>query len=173
MVLIAGLAGCRHKTPAILPQVSKAPIELETPPESANAPMIEPLPDAATVTPPPVPTATPPKRARRRPTPPPKEPPPTQVASAEPAPGVTAIGELSSGTAPTPETQQAVKDLIAAIEKRITALPSATANQQRGQIRQVRLFLKQSQQALNSGDAEAAKNLATKAKLLMDDVEKK
>jgi hypothetical protein len=37
----------------------------------------------------------------------------------------------------------------------------------------VRHFLDQAQQALNSGDADGAMNLATKAKLLMDDLEKK
>jgi hypothetical protein len=36
----------------------------------------------------------------------------------------------------------------------------------------VRNFLEQAQQALNSGDADGATNLATKARLLMDEVEK-
>jgi len=46
-------------------------------------------------------------------------------------------------------------------------------NQQRAQVRQVQQFVKQAQQALESGDAQGASTLATKAKLLMDDLEKK
>jgi uncharacterized phage infection (PIP) family protein YhgE len=95
-----------------------------------------------------------------------------QVAGA-PDPAAVAIGALSTGSDATPQGQQQVKDLIASIVKRIAALPAKTADDQKAQLRQVKQFLDQAQQALTSGDAEGAKNLATKAKLLMDDVEKK
>ena len=64
------------------------------------------------------------------------------------------------------------RDLIASILKRIAALPAKT-DAQKKQIRQIRNFIDQAQKALNSGDAEGARNLATKAGLLMDDLEKK
>jgi len=172
-IFAAGLAGCRHKTvPYVLPQVSMAPIDLELPPEPENPPMIEAPAEAAVVLPPPPPLPPPPTRkvGKKKPAPA-KETPPVQVASAA-EPATLAIGALSTGGDSKPQSQQEAKDLIAAILKRIAALPPKTADDQKEQIRQVRHFLDQAQQALNSGDAEGAKNLATKAKLLMDDVEK-
>jgi hypothetical protein len=95
-----------------------------------------------------------------------------QVASA-PEPAALAIGTLSTGDDASPQSQQQAQDLIASILKRIAALPAKTADAQKKQIRQIKTFILQAQKALNSGDAEGAKNLATKAKLLMDDLEKK
>jgi ABC-type Fe3+-hydroxamate transport system substrate-binding protein len=95
-----------------------------------------------------------------------------QVASA-PEPAALAIGTLSTGGDASPQSQQQAQDLIASILKRIAALPAKTADAQKKQIRQIKTFILQAQKALNSGDAEGAKNLATKAKLLMDDLEKK
>ena len=167
VLLVAGLGGCRHRVMVQLPQISQVQIDLETPPEPTTPPTI---PEDAEITPPDLPT-TPVTLPRHRPAPP-KEP-PVQVASAEPEPGVAAIGALSSGGEADPQLQQEIRDLISAIQKRLAALPAALANQQRSQVRQVRLFLKQSQQALASGDAAAARTLATKAKVFMDEVEKK
>ena len=72
-----------------------------------------------------------------------------------------------------PQSLQKTRDLIASIKKRVAALSSNFASQHKAEISQVNRFVKQAQQALDSGEAEGAKNLATKAKLLMDDVEKK
>ena len=170
-VFAAGLAGCRHKAVVYVPpQLTMATIELEVPPEPENPPMIEAPAEAAVVLPPP-PHPPPPKKVTRKKAAPAKDTaPPVQVASAEPA--TLAIGALSTGGDSKPQSQQEAKDLIASILKRIGALAAKTADAQKDQIRQVRHFLDQAQQALNSGDAEGAKNLATKAKLLMDDVEK-
>jgi hypothetical protein len=119
------------------------------------------------------PLPVPPPAPRKRPATAPKEAQtPVQVAGAS-APAALAIGELSAGGDSTPQIQQQAKDLIAAILRRIAALPARTADAQKRQIRQVRHFLDQAQQALNSGDADGAKNLATKARLLMDDLEKR
>ncbi len=156
----------------VLPQVSLVPIQLEEPPDPDPPMMIEaPVADA---TPPPVLVPPPPKPVRRRRTPPPAPAPvtpPVQVAAAEPA--AAAIGALSTGGETTPQSRQVAKDLIDSIEKRLAALPNKVASQEKDLVRQVRSFVKQAQQALDSGDAEGANNLATKAKLLMDDVEKK
>ena len=129
----------------------------------------------------PVQPAQPPKRpARRRPTPastpkdnPGGQPqPPVQVASAA-EPAELAIGSLSTGGDAAPQVQQQARDQIASIQKRIAALPHSVANQQKSQLKQVNNFLKQAQQALNSGDAEGALTLGTKARVIMDDIEKK
>jgi hypothetical protein len=168
-----GLSGCLfHRTkPLMLPQIAHVPIPLEPLPPPQSPPMIAtlPPPDLGPLPePPPEPT---PRRRRPAPLPPPATP-PAQVASA-PDPAVVAIGALSAGGDVTPQSEQQAKDLIASILKRIAALPARTADDQKTQVRQVKQFLDQAQQALNSGDAEGAKNLATKAKLLMDDIEKK
>jgi predicted small lipoprotein YifL len=172
LLLVAVMAGCGHKTTFVLPpQGSLAPVDLEVAPEPDDPPMIaeEPTPE---VEPPSQPVEPPKPVVRRRPTPtPPKDAPPVQVASSEPA--ALAIGSLSSGGESTPQSQQQAKDLIAGIMKRLNSLSSKIANQKKNEVRQVRHFLQQAQQALDSGDAEGAKNLATKASLLMDDVEKK
>jgi predicted small lipoprotein YifL len=164
------LAGCHKKIPLVLPQVSTAPIDVEVPPEPEDPPMIAEVPPPDLT--PAVPVPAPPKKVtRRKPTPPPA-PPPVQVASAAPDPAA-AIGSLSTGGSSTPQNQQQAKELIESIKKRIEALPGKTASGQKAQLRQVSYFLKQAQQALDSGDVEGANNLAIKARLLMDDIEKK
>jgi hypothetical protein len=172
LVLTAGLAGCGHKAVRfVIPQGAQVPVELvtipaaEPPPEIATLPEPEigPLSDAEPPKPPP----------RRRPTPAPKEdtPAPTQVADASSV--AIAIGDLSTGGDTMPQAHQQTQDMITSIRKRIAALPRKTAEVQKRQVSQVTRFLDQAQQALNSSDAEAAQNLAIKARLLMDDLEKK
>jgi hypothetical protein len=176
LLLAAGLTGCHRRIVLIVIPPVAAPIALETPPPMANPPDIDTPPpqEPEIVELPPVEVKLP-APVRRRPTPAPAQPPaqpPAQVASNAPDAGAAAIGELSTGGNSAPQSQQEAKDLIASIARRIAALPSRKANAQRDQVRQVRHFLDQAEHALKSGDAEGAKTLATKAKLLMDDVEK-
>jgi ribosomal protein S20 len=113
-----------------------------------------------------------PKRERRRPVAKAPVPEPVQVASTEPTPEVAAIGSLTAGGETNPQAKQEAADLIASIEKRLNALPAQVAEEQKTQISKVRNFQRQAQEALGSGDAEGAKTLATKAKLLLDDLVK-
>jgi hypothetical protein len=169
LILVAGLAGCRHKAPAyVLPHGALVPVDIEIPPDPDPPPLIASLAqeDFGPLSEPP-----PPPPPKRRPTPAPKEEPPVQIAEA--APAALAIGTLSTGGEAAPQSQQQAQDMIASITRRIAALPSQTYNAQKRQIRQVLNFVDQAKKALGSGDAEGAKNLATKAKLLMDDLEKK
>ncbi len=170
LILVTGLSGCRHRPPAfVIPMGAQAPVDLveiplpDPPPVIAELPEPEPAPFPETPPTAPVP--------RRRPSSVPKEEPPTQVAEA--APAELAIGSLSTGGDLAPLIQQQAQDMISSILKRISALSAKTADAQKRQIRQIRHFLDQAQQALNSGDTEGAKNLATKARQLMDDLEKK
>jgi ribosomal protein S20 len=171
--LMAGLGGCRHRTQvATLPPVL-APVALVEIPEPDNLPSVETPPDKL----PPVPVATnvKPKRERKKPVP--KvvaAPEPTQVASAAPPPSPeeTAIGALTAGGEANPQTKQEASDLIASSEKRLTALSTQKAEEEKAQVSKVKNFLKDAQEALKTGDAEGAKTLATKAKLLLDDLEK-
>jgi hypothetical protein len=114
-----------------------------------------------------------PRRERKRPArtvvPPVPEPaPPT----AEPAPVENPIGALTAGSESNPQSKQEAADLIASIEKSLNSLPTQTDEEKKAQINKVRNFWRDAQDALKSGDAEGAKMLATKAKLLLDDMEK-
>jgi hypothetical protein len=171
VVFAAGLAGCRHKTVVTIPMGSHAPIALEIP-VAGDAPVeiaTLPEPELPPLT---VPAARPVPRRRSAPTEK-DDSQPASTPSTDAEQAALAIGSLSSGGDTSPQSRQEAQNLIAAIVKRIAALPAKTADARKTQIRQVRNFLDQAQQALNSGDAEGAKNLATKARLLMDDLEKK
>jgi len=173
--LMVGMGGCRHKPQVVpLPPVL-TPVALDPVPEPKNPPMVE-VPQIKL---PPVPVATnagKPKRGRKKPkaitTPEPVQaavaPPPVPAASPE----ETAIGALTAGGEANPQTKQEAADLIASIEKRLNALSPQKAEEQKVQVSKVKNFWKDAQDALKSGDAEGAKTLATKAKLLLDDLEK-
>jgi len=166
----AGIAGCRHKpVRSPLPIGALAPVDLEIPAPPESPPVIAELPPPQLG---PLPASPPPPPPRRRPAPAPKETaPPVQVANNDTA--ALAIGALSAGGDGASQAQQQAQDLINSVLKRIAALSANIANAQKRQIRQINNFLVQAQKALKSGDAEGANTLATKAKLLMDDVEKK
>ncbi len=170
--LTVGLGGCRHKVQvATLPTIL-TPVELEDIPEPENLPMVE-MPQIKL---PPVPYAS--NAGRRKPEKKkPKTAPlpePAQVISAPPPPSPeeTAIGALTAGGEANPQTKQEAEDLIASIEKRLNALSAQKAEEEKAQVSKVKNFWKDAQDALKSGDAEGAKTLATKAKLLLDDLEK-
>src|ERR1700727_1369098 len=113
-----------------------------------------------------------------------KKQPPKVVVPAEPAPETqianaagpptpdAAVGALTAGGETNPQTKQEAEDLIASIDKRLNGLPAQKEEEQKAQVSKVRNFWKDAQEALKSGDAEGAKTLATKAKLLLDDLEK-
>lgn len=170
--LTCALSGCRHRTVVPrLPQIL-VPVELVDIPEP-SLPMIEvpqvkmpPMPVAA--------AAAHPHRERKRvpktvvtQLPPPPQPQPETEAPEQAA----AIGALSTGGDSNPRSQQEAADMIASIEKRLNGLSAQIAEAQKSQISKVRNFQKQAQDALDSGDVEGAKTLATKAKLLLDDIE--
>jgi hypothetical protein len=96
----------------------------------------------------------------------------TQVASAEGLGDESAIGALTAGGETTPQTRQEATELIASNDKRLKALPASTVKAQRSQINKILNFQRQAQSALDSGDAEGAKTLATKAKLLLYDLDR-
>lgn len=175
--LAIGLTGCRHK--AVLPPLPPViqPVAVLRSPEPDPPPMIPPV----QVDLPPVPMAsgaTPRRERRRR-----SYSPSTAASSAAAAPADTTaapttppeadpIGSLSLGGEASPRAQQEASEMIASIEQRLGALPSSKARQERSQVSRIRNFRRQAQEALNSGDVEGAKTLATKARLLLDDLEK-
>lgn len=168
--LTVGLAGCRHNPKiAPLPPVL-TPVALLEIPEPEHLPLVE-MPQIKL---PPVPYATNarPKREKKKPAPKVVPAEPVVASAAPPPPEETAIGSLTAGGEASPQTKQEAADLIASIEKRLNALSPQKAEEQKAQVSKVRNFWKDAQDALKSGDAEGAKTLATKAKLLLDDLEK-
>jgi ribosomal protein S20 len=173
--LLCGLSGCRHKTQLAPLPVIQTPVDLVEIPQPENLPVLEATPEKL----PPEPTAAAAAKLKRERKKSPKAaaalPPvvaPVPTANAEPSPEVTAIGALTAGGEENPQTKQEAADLIASIEKRLNAFPTQTTDDQKAQISKVRNFWRDAQAALKSGDAEGAKTLATKAKLLLDDLEK-
>jgi ribosomal protein S20 len=96
---------------------------------------------------------------------PPASPPATSSETA-------AIGSLSLGGVATPRAQQEAVELIGSIEKRLSSLSAQKAETEKQQVSRIRNFQRQAQEALDSGDVEGAKTLATKARLLLDDLDR-
>ena len=171
-----GLAGCRHK-----PQVAAIPLLPQTPVPLANTPEPKSPPLVATVPlqPAPQPSVTPPKKVRRL-----KKkvvplvpvvtgaPPPPEVASAGPMPEANVIGALTPGGDSGPEKQKEATDLISDLQKRVAGLSRDLKSKQREGLDRVKLFQRQAERALKGGDADGAVTLATKAKLLLDELVK-
>ncbi len=174
-LLLLGAAGCRHKpAPAAIPVAPPLPVPLEPVPEPKNPPLVASVPTQ----PIPLPRVTvpPPKKPKKvkKPTP------PVQVATANVpvTPAATApdptsvIGALTPGGEQVPELHQRAVELIAANDKRLSGLSAESKEKQKEQLIRVQNFQKQAQTALAAGDADGAYTLATKAKVLLDDLQK-
>jgi hypothetical protein len=181
--LSCGLSGCHRKAKAVVLPQAQAPVVLAPPPASVDEVMVE----APPVYVPPAPiaaAASKPKRERKKPSVPKVVPAtvptsastqtaPVQVASAgDAASEGTAIGALTAGGEATSQTRQDALDLIAANEKRLNELSPEMLREKKSQINKIRNFERQAQEALSSGDAEGAKTLATKARLLIFDLDR-
>ena len=181
------VGGCHHRTvqPIVLPQTTPVPLANEpvSPPLLSEPPKPK-LPEVPVAE-----AATKPKRVRRKAKAPPTvavavTPPPvaaeahapTTEAGAATAAGeresAAAIGALTVGGEQDGKTKQDAAELIAANERRLNALPADVAKGQATLVAKVRNFQRDAQQALGSGDVEGARTLATKGKLLLDDLEK-
>ena len=163
------LTACFHKT-------DKAQVEPLAPPIE-DAPLPKPVPSPTELPPPviTVPNQPPVPDANQQPQKPPKPPvkhrkPPansTQQASNE-SPGVSAIGQLSSGD-PSDLRQQTVNS-IAATERGLSSITRQLSDQEQKTAAQIREFLKQARAALASGDVDGAHTLAAKARVLLGEL---
>jgi hypothetical protein len=165
-LLIFGLAGCAHKIRAHIPVAY--PVALETVPSTDDS-EIDGMPEPEIA---PLQWPEPPRPpVRRRPPPPIDAGVPTQPGN-DTAPEL-AIGPLTTGGDSSPQSQQQARELIASVDHRVIALPGRVADSEKPRLRQVRNFLEQAKQALNTGDAEGASILANKARQIMDEVERR
>jgi hypothetical protein len=88
----------------------------------------------------------------------------------EPAetPGVSAIGQLSSGEPL--DLRLETSDWIAATERGLNGLSRRLSGQELKTAAQIREYLKQAREALISGDVDGAHTLAAKAKVLLSEL---
>jgi hypothetical protein len=163
--------------------------------EKSETPLASPLPPpSAQSVPLPPPT---PKKVRKKPKPAPsKSTDTTQTAAATSpstpattgsttaqaastrtisAPGVSGspIGQLTTGDSALGErTKHETADLIGGTQQGLNGIKRSLSTDEQVTASQIRTFLKQAQQALDSGDTDGAHTLATKAKLLLDELTK-
>jgi hypothetical protein len=166
------LAGCVPKTvktqneslaPPIvdMPPPKPEPSPTDLPPPVVTVPSQTPAPDASAQQPPP----KPPVRHRKPVTP--ATPAPELSAG---SPGVSAIGQLSSGD-PSDQRQQTMNS-IAATERGLNGISRKLSDQEQKTAAQITEFLKQAREALASGDVDGAHTLAAKAKVLLGELDR-
>lgn len=83
-------------------------------------------------------------------------------------PGVSAIGQLSSGT-PLDYLRQ-TEDSIATAERTLRGINRPLNDQDQRTLAHIREFLKQARHALASGDVDGAHTLAAKARVLLNEI---
>jgi hypothetical protein len=162
--------------------------------EKTETPLASPLPppSAQNV---PLPPPPPPKKVRHKTKPPatkPADTAPTQAGAGTSqtsgssqaaqatlpqtpaAAGTTSpIGQLTTGDSATGEkAKHETADLIGATEQGLGGIKRSLSTEEKVTAAQIRTFLKQAQQALDNGDTDGAHTLATKAKLLLDELTK-
>jgi outer membrane biosynthesis protein TonB len=180
---------CGHHAPQPQPatapplQTGKGTLTPPAPvqPETTDHPLASPLPppSAQTV---PLPPPPPPKKVRKK-SKPVAKPAETQTAAATPAPSQqpaaehtgtsSPIGELTTGDVALGEkTKHETSDLINETQKGLNGINRSLSADEKITASQIHTFLKQAQVALENGDTDGALTLATKAKLLLDELTK-
>ncbi len=157
---------CFHKKQVAQNQPVAPPIEDTTPPrpEPANLPPpVVSIPEQSQqqqITPPSEPVKKPAKH---------KKPanPNTQVAS-NTMPPVSAVGNLTTNDPP--NLRQSTDALIQQTEKSLNGISRQLNYQEQKTAAQIREYIKHAREALTAGDVDGASNLATKAKLLLDEL---
>jgi outer membrane biosynthesis protein TonB len=163
--------------------------------EKTDTPLASPLPppSAQSV---PLPPPPPPKKMRKPKKPKPADSPPvagaapaaaqnsqpsagpataqaTGPAQLQPAASNSAIGQLTTGDSASGErTKHETADLIGATQQGLSAIKRSLSNDEKTVEGQIHNYLRQAQQALDNGDADGAHLLATKAKVLLDELMK-
>ena len=156
-----------HKTqpppppPAIqaAPEPQPNPAQVELPPAPVTIPQLPPTTQTAAV---PQPQEAPKPPVKHK-----KPAPKTQQASLG-TPGVSAIGQLSSGEPS--DLQRQTTNSIQATERGLNGITRRLSDQEQKTAAQIREFLKQARVALASGDVDGAGTLAVKAKVLLSEL---
>jgi hypothetical protein len=136
------------------PRKPKKPKPADTPPVTASAPAASSNSQAS------APSATA------------QVTPPAQVQNT--ATSNSAIGQLTIGDSLSGEkTKHETADLIGTTQQGLIAINKRTlSNEEKATVAQIHNYLKQAQQAMDNGDADGARLLATRAKVLLDELMK-
>ena len=185
MLLAVSLMGCSHLHKQPPPQQAQAPplqtgqgelqqqekAQHQAPPPPSSLPQ-----PSAQTTPPPLPPVKQ-RRVKRQKKHKPAEsspPPPSTQQTANAATGeapASAIGQLTGGNSATEEqTKRDTMTLINATERGLAEIKRTLSKDEQTTAGQIRTFLKQAKLALANGDSDGAHTLATKAKLLLDEL---
>jgi hypothetical protein len=177
------MQGCDKKKAPPAPQQALAPPIVDTPPPRPATVSPADLPPPVVGTPQPAAKEVakapePPKKPVHHPKKPTTTPaaetkpvqeavntPPPSPAAGQPAASVPAPGQFSSGASGDVKTE--MEDNITATEKSLNGISRTLNGTETKTAAQIREFLKQARDALNTGDADGAKNLLSKAKVLM------
>jgi outer membrane biosynthesis protein TonB len=165
------LTACIHKQQAKVQPLAPPIVDNPPPPPSTADPNLPPR--VATIpTQPTVAAPTPPKpQPRHHKTPRNTQQPPASVQEASnpaPNPGVSAIGQLSSGDGS--NYRQTTSELIETTERGLNSITRPLGDNEQKIAAQIRDFLKQARVALVSGDADGAHTLAAKAAVLLKEL---
>jgi hypothetical protein len=177
-----------HKQQQAQVQPLAPPVEDNPPPAPSTAPVNLPPPVVTIPTQPtknaPTPPAKPPAK-RKKPKVPDSAPTPAagnsggngasagngnpqEAANPAPNPGVSAIGQLSSGDPA--DFKKETEDLIGATERGLSGITRTLNDTEQKTAEQIREDLKEARQALTSGDVDGAHTLAEKAKVLLQEL---
>ena len=192
LICLMSLAGCRHKTNAVPPPQAQAPAG--PPSDMAHVPTLPPLPppsnpDVAVAAPPeenPEP-AHPHKTPRRKPpaakpaastdtatTQAEKPASTTQAANGTPVADASPIGQLSSSVeGADSQDRHDIERLINNTENGLNGIKRTLSTDEQLTSTQIKTFLTKAKQALADNDLDGAQTLATKAKVLLDELTKK
>jgi hypothetical protein len=180
--------GCGHgknqpPSQAVAPPLQTGKGTLSQPdtskPPEGSTPLSSPLPPTSAQNVP-LPPPPPPKKARHREKSKPKPADQTQTAQAAPPVtppvepvGASPIGQITTGDSATGErSKHETTDLIAETQQGLAAIKRPLSDDEKVTATQIRTFLNQAEQALQNGDTDGARTLATKAKLLLDELTK-
>ncbi|HEX8811717.1 MAG TPA: hypothetical protein VF742_06970 [Terracidiphilus sp.] len=190
------LSACAHNDqaknqPPLAPPIEDAPLpKPDTAPKDLPPTVVTPPQQATTA------TAQPqeqPKPAQKRKKPKPAPSSNTQIASADPGKGgtspatppanqdpanppnetsgVSAIGQLSpAGTADARAETEKTESSLSSTEHSLNGISRKLSDQEEKTKAQIQEYIKQARAALASNDLDGAKNLATKAKLLLNEL---
>jgi len=164
------LTACVHQQQAKVQPL--APPIVDNPPPPPSTADVNLPPPVATIPAQPTQTApTPPKQQPKHHKPKNNPPPPAstqEAANPAPSPGVSAIGQLSSGDPVI--YKQETSDLIASTERGLNNITRPLSDNETKIADQIRDFLKQARAALTSGDIDGAHTLAAKAAVLLKEL---
>jgi outer membrane biosynthesis protein TonB len=154
--------------PAPEPAKTKKPATTKkTKPSAAKPANATDKPADATDTP-----ATPGTSAANAPATPPANSATTVAEGGEPA-AISPIGELSTGdVAGQAQTRKDTVDIITGTESGVDGIKRTLTAQEQETVAQIRAFLNKAREALKTDDLDGAHTLATKAKVLLDELNK-